>query len=183
MILHPHPARRRRRSSAAAALVLAVGVTACVGTEAGTDGTAPSAPTPAPSASASAAPPVAAPARPTTVGSGPEDSFRAWLAASREPAAATACAYMTPVLAQRMVDEVTAIGFPGITDCEGLIEMTAGLYAAVGQSSEATVDLVEQTPEHAVLDVVYAEGSSCGRVVLRPGPGHWVLDERSQEEC
>ncbi len=187
VILHPHPTRHRRLPSTVGALVLAVGLAACAGTDAGADGATPSAPTPAPSASASAsasaAPPVAAPAPPTTEGSGPEDSFRAWLAASRQPAAATACAYMTPELAQRMVDEVTATGFPGITDCEGLIEMTAGLYAAAGQSSEVTVELLEQTPEHAVLDVVYAEGSSCGRVVLRPGPGHWVLDERSQEEC
>ncbi|MBO0901037.1 hypothetical protein J1G43_13800 [Cellulomonas sp. zg-ZUI22] len=178
----------RRRTRRVAVPLLAAALLAGCSTD-GTDAPPTAAPTAAPTtlseptASATAAPPADAAPQVPAGDEGPEDSFLTWLAASRAPDVATACAYMTPELAQRMVDEVTATGFPGITDCEGLIEMTAGLYAAVGQSSEATVELVEQTPEHAVLDVVYAEGSSCGRVVLRPGPGHWVLDERSQEEC
>lgn len=113
---------------------------------------------------------------------GPEDSFRTWLAASRAPVTDVACSYMTPELADRMVAEVAAQGLP-VTDCAGLIDLTAGLYAASGQSAETSVEVLEQTDEMAVLHVVYTEGSSCGKVVMVPSGGHWILDERSKEEC
>jgi len=181
---HLLPRRRTRR--VAVPLLVAALLAGC--STDGTDAPPTAAPTAAPTtgseptASATAAPPAAAPQAPAG-DEGPEDSFRTWLAASRAPDVATACAYMTPELAQRMVDEITARGFPGITDCATLIEMTAGLYAAVGQSSETQVELLEQSADSARLHVVYTEGSSCGSIVLQPGDGHWVLTERSAEEC
>ncbi|MCC2315215.1 hypothetical protein [Cellulomonas xiejunii] len=137
-------------------------------------------PTAAPSTTPQAPPAEAGPAAPADDG-GPEASFRTWLAASRAPDAATACAYMTPALAQRMVDEIGAV-FPGVTDCPSMIEATAAFYAAAGQSSETVVELREETADRAVLHVTYSAGS-CGLVVLQPGDGHWVLDERSDETC
>lgn len=122
-------------------------------------------------------------AAPDAPAGGPEDSFRTWLAASRAPDVETACAYMTPALADRMVAEISAQGFPGVTDCASLITLTAGLFAAATQTSQTAVELREQADDRAVLHVTYVEGSSCGLVVLRPGDGHWVLDERSKEEC
>ncbi|UJP41373.1 hypothetical protein [Cellulomonas palmilytica] len=136
---------------------------------------------PSPTVAATTSPAAGATAAPAG-DEGPEDSFRTWLAASRAPDTATACAYMTPELTDRMLGELTAQGLPGITDCPSMIELTAGLYAAVGQSADVEVALVEETDEHAVLDVAYASGD-CGKVVLVPGAGHWVLDERSEERC
>jgi len=138
------------------------------------------APSTTPSATTEAPPAEPEPAAPVGDG-GPEASFRTWLAASRAPDAATACAYMTPELTQRMVDEIGAV-FPGITDCPSMIETTAAFYAAAGQSSETVVELREETADRAVLHVTYSAGS-CGLVVLQPGNGHWVLDERSDETC
>ncbi|MCC2334819.1 hypothetical protein [Cellulomonas wangsupingiae] len=172
-------AARRRTPWTAAPLLCAVLLTGCTGGAAQTPGTEP---TPTPTATSAELSVEAAPDVPAGDG-GPVDSFRTWLAASRTPDVETACGYMTPELAQSMVDEITAQGFPGITDCASLIEMTAGLYAAVGQSAETVVELREQTDEQAVLHVVYVEGSSCGRIVLAPADGRWVLTERSTEEC
>ena len=168
-------------------LVAATLLAGCTG--AGPDDAGRSAP---PSASPSTSP-TAAPtpdatlpavdAAPDAPAGGPEDSFRTWLAASRAPDVETACSYMTPALADRMVAEITAQGFPGITDCASLISITAGLFAAAGQTSQTTVELREQAEDRAVLHVTYVAGTSCGLVVMRPGEGHWVLDERSKEEC
>lgn len=88
---------------------------------------------------------------------------------------------MTPALQDKMVGELAG-RVPGVDDCASLIEMTAGLYAAAGQSSETVVELREESADRAVLHVTYAAGT-CGLVVLQPGDGHWVLDERSKEEC
>ncbi|MBD7917592.1 hypothetical protein H9657_04770 [Cellulomonas sp. Sa3CUA2] len=144
-----------------------------------TPGATADAPSPTPSAPVSG--PEAAPAA-SADPAGPEGSFRTWLAASRAPDAATACDHMTPELTQRMLDQLTAQGVPGVTDCASLITMTAALFAAAGQPPEAVVEVREESADRAVLHVTYAAGS-CGLVVLRPGPGHWLLDERSQEEC
>lgn len=179
-------ASRRHASWVVAPVVCAALLSGCTGADPDDPSSTPPAasPTSAPTtASPSAAPPAAAATEVPRGDGGPEDSFLTWLAASRAPDVGTACAYMTPELAQRMVDEVTAQGLPGITDCPSLIEMTAGLYAAAGQSSETTVELREQSEERAVLHVTYVAGRSCGLVVLQPGDGHWVLDERSKEEC
>ena len=167
-------------------LALAVATTVLL---AGCGSAEPDAAAPEPTPSASPAGPPAPSTEPspdatdaTTDDGGPVAAFRTWLTASRAPDTATACAYMTPELAQRMVDEITAQGFPGITDCTSLIGMTASLYAAVGQTAEPQVELVSETATDAVLHVAYS-AKSCGRVVLVRGAEHWVLDERSEEEC
>jgi hypothetical protein len=129
--------------------------------------------------SAPVAPPVEAPA----TDAGPEESFRAWLAASRAPDTDTACGYMTEALVQRMLDELAAGGFPGLTDCATLITTTAQMYAAVGQSAEVDIEVREQTADRAVLGVAYATGNSCGTAVMTPSAGRWVITENSEEEC
>ncbi len=172
----------RRTSVLVAAAATAALLAGCGATE-------PDAAAPEPTTSASPAGPPAPSAEPSPDATddvadegGPVDAFRTWLAASRAPDTETACAYMTPELAQRMVDEITAQGFPGITDCTSLIGMTASLYAAVGQTAEPQVELVSETATDAVLHVAYS-AKSCGRVVLERGAEHWVLGERSEEEC
>lgn len=114
---------------------------------------------------------------------GPVDAFRTWLAASRAPDVDTACGGMTPELAQRLVDKITAQGIPGITDCPTYITATASLFQASGQSSSPQVEVVSRTDAEAVLDVVYTEGAVCGRVVLTPVDGVWLLSERETTDC
>ena len=121
-------------------------------------------------------------AEPTTADTGPEDSFRAWLAASRAPDATTACAYLTDELVERMVDEMTATGFPGVTDCRSMIETTAPIYAALGSSAEVVIEVRERTADRAVLGVTYVSGT-CGSVEMVPRAGRWVMTENAEEEC
>ncbi|MCA5894782.1 hypothetical protein LEP48_15690 [Isoptericola sp. NEAU-Y5] len=112
----------------------------------------------------------------------PEGSFRAWLAASREPDVDTACGYLTPALVDRMVAEMIADGWPGITDCASMTTATAELYAAFDQSAEVRVEVREEGPDLAELSIVYATGT-CGSVVMEPEGGRWVINEQSEEEC
>jgi len=118
----------------------------------------------------------------TPADTGPEDSFRAWLAASRAPDATTACAYLTDELVERMVDEMTATGFPGVTDCRSMIETTAPIYAALGSSAEVVIEVRERTADRAVLGVTYVSGT-CGSVEMVPRAGRWVMTENAEEEC
>ncbi|UZN04522.1 hypothetical protein [Cellulomonas sp. S1-8] len=181
------PAVRRPSSRwLAAPLLGAVLLAGCTGGEPddpASSAATPSTTTEAPSVEPTPSEPPPAEAAPDAPAGGPEESFLTWLAASRAPDVDTACAYMTPELAQSMVDEITSQGFPGITDCASLITMTSGLFAAAGQASEATVELREEAADRAVLHVVYVAGTSCGTVVLQPGDGHWVLSERARAEC
>lgn len=112
----------------------------------------------------------------------PEESFRSWLAASREPDVDLACAYLSDGLVGRMVDEMTADGWPGITDCASMTTATAELYAAFGASDDVSLALVEQTADRAVLDVRYPSGD-CGTAVMVPVGDRWVMDERTEEQC
>lgn len=112
----------------------------------------------------------------------PEESFRAWLAASRAPEVEVACGYLTPELAERMVAEMTSQGWPGITDCASMITTTAGLYAAVGDVPDVEVGVREERADATVLSVVY-DGGDCGTAVLVPQGARWVLTEQSEEEC
>lgn len=114
---------------------------------------------------------------------GPVDAFRTWLAASRAPDVEAACSGMTPELAQSLVDRITAQGIPGITDCPSYITATASLFQASGQSSSPQVEVVSRSDTEAVLDVVYTEGTVCGRVVLTPVDGSWLLSERETTDC
>ncbi|MBD7981151.1 MULTISPECIES: hypothetical protein [Oerskovia] len=112
----------------------------------------------------------------------PEASFRAWLAASRAPAVETACGYMTPTLVDRMVAEMTAQGWPGITDCSSMITTTAELYAAVGDVAEVEIAVREERPDATVLSVAYA-GGDCGSAVMVPEGARWIITEQSEEQC
>lgn len=116
-------------------------------------------------------------------GEGPEESFRAWLAASREPDADTACGYLTPELVHRMVAEMKRDGWPDIDDCASMTEATAALFAAAGSSAEVDLEVEEQTARRAVLAVRYRDTGKCGSAVMRPDAGHWVITEQSEQRC
>ncbi|UTT58211.1 hypothetical protein [Cellulosimicrobium cellulans] len=112
----------------------------------------------------------------------PEESFRAWLAASRAPDVEVACGYLAPELVDRMVAEMTAQGWPGITDCASMTTTTAGLYAAVGDVPDVEVGVREARADATVLSVVY-DGGDCGTAVMVPQGARWVVTEQSEEEC
>lgn len=190
----PHSARARLgRALAVAALALAA-LTACAGdastgTSTGTDASAPA------GGGTGSAPSrtVTSPAEPPAQDPGgtppaprdaetPEDAFRAWLVASRVPDVGTACGYLAPALADRMVAEMTAQGWPGITDCASMITTTAALYAAVGDVAEVEVTVREERPDATVLAVAYA-GGDCGSAVMAPAGSTWVVTEQSEEQC
>ncbi|MFB8229515.1 hypothetical protein [Cellulosimicrobium sp. NPDC055967] len=112
----------------------------------------------------------------------PEESFRAWLAASRVPDVEVACGYLAPELVERMVAEMTLQGWPGITDCASMTTTTAGLYAAVGDVPDVEIAVREERADATVLSVVYA-GGDCGSAVMAPAGTRWVVTEQSEEEC
>ncbi|MET3975332.1 hypothetical protein [Cellulosimicrobium sp. 4261] len=112
----------------------------------------------------------------------PEESFRAWLAASRAPDVDVACGYLAPELVDRMVAEMASQGWPGITDCASMITTTAGLYAAVGDVPDVEVGVREERADATVLSVVY-DGGDCGTAVMVPHGPRWVVTEQSEEEC
>ncbi|MFC4139391.1 MULTISPECIES: hypothetical protein [unclassified Microbacterium] len=120
-------------------------------------------------------------APPTADEQSPELAFRTWLAASREPDAAVACSYLTDGLIERMLAEMKASGLPA-ADCVEMIESTAALYKATGQSQDVEVDTVSATAEAAELRVAY-DGGSCGRVVMERETSRWVMNEYSEEDC
>lgn len=94
----------------------------------------------------------------------------------------TACGYLAPALADRMVAEMTAQGWPGITDCASMITTTAALYAAVGDVAEVEVTVREERPDATVLAVAYT-GGDCGTAVMAPAGPTWVVTEQSEEQC
>ncbi|MFF2270437.1 hypothetical protein ACFVTZ_19420 [Cellulosimicrobium cellulans] len=115
-------------------------------------------------------------------GETPEESFRAWLAASRVPDVDVACGYLAPELVERMVAEMTSQGWPGITDCASMTTTTAGLYAAVGDVPDVEITVREERPDATVLSVVH-DGGDCGSAVMAPAGTRWVVTEQSEEEC
>lgn len=147
--------------------------------------------TPAPVDSASASPVAQSTAAPSTAPTPAEtpdaatdsaaDAFRAWVATSRVPDAAAACAQLTPELAARMVAELNARGPFAVQNCEEMITATAELYRATGQSAEVDIEVQQETDTDATLFVTYVGSGDCGTVVMtRSGTG-WVLTELSQE--
>jgi hypothetical protein len=114
---------------------------------------------------------------------GPETAFRAWLAASRAPEPAVACGYLAERLAERMVDEMIAQGWPGVDDCASMIVATAELYAAVGDSPDVSIEVREEDRDTAELFVRYADGGDCGTASMRRVAASWIITEQSQEEC
>lgn len=155
-----------------AATLLAGLLAGCAG--APVDGAAP---TGAASAPVSSSPPSSSPAAAET----PEQSFRTWLAASREPEVELACSYLSDALVERMLAELAASGIP-LGGCAEMIATTAELYAALGESADAEVETISEAADRAELFVTYGS-ADCGTVVLVPEGGRWILTEHSQEVC
>lgn len=173
----PHPYRVGTPAAATAAALLSMALTGCGSSDVPSDEDRRSVEVTA--ATATSAPD---PGGDSTGVIGPEGSFRAWLAASRAPDIDIACSYLTPELVDRMVAEMADEGWPGITDCASMTSTTADLYAAVGASADASVEVRSETADRAELSVVYASGD-CGTVVMRPAVTHWIITEQSQELC
>lgn len=113
---------------------------------------------------------------------GPVEAYLEWLAASREPDAARACALMSEELQERMLAELSAGLGTELTDCEVMITDTAAMYAAVGASAEVDVEVVSETATEATLFATYVETGKCGTIHLSSTAGGWILTEQS-EEC
>lgn len=186
----PRAARRPRSLALLVALVVAA-TTACTAPAPPDDATTTTTPTSrtSPSEPAATEPPeTEEPPAPDDAGDAPgatespEEAFRAWLAASRAPDVEVACGYMEPALVDRMVAEMTAQGWPGITDCASMVTTTAALYAALGSVADVEIQVREERPDAVVLGVVYASGS-CGSAVMLPDGPSWTIGEQSQEEC
>ena len=107
------------------------------------------------------------------------ETFYAWLETSRIPEPEEACAYLTPELQQRMLDEFEASGFAAGT-CEELTVATAELYRATGASAEVDVQVVSESAEETVLFVTYLDGGDCGTVVLEPAGSAWLINQNSE---
>ncbi|MFK4729900.1 hypothetical protein ROT00_09455 [Agromyces mediolanus] len=168
----PSPFRRAIRPLAVGALLAGI-LSGC--TAAPTDDANPAASTPVASTPAASPPPAA------STGETPEESFRAWLAASREPDAGTACSYLSDGLVERMLAELAANGI-AVDGCAEMITTTAELYAAIGESPDAEVETISETADRAELFVTYAS-ADCGTVVLVPEGARWILTEHSEERC
>ncbi|MBN8206110.1 hypothetical protein JF550_09080 [Microbacterium esteraromaticum] len=164
--------RRLTGSLTAGAAVLLLALTGC----------SASATPPAADDSATTKPTATSPApSPTTSSATPQQSFLDWLAASREPNADVACAYLSDALVERMLAEMKASGFP-VSDCAEMTNVTAQAYAATGNVAEVDIETVSEEAQRAELFVTYA-GGSCGTVVLEPGVEHWIMTEQSKEQC
>lgn len=111
----------------------------------------------------------------------PEEAFRTWLEASREPDPEAACGAMTDEVVEQAIAEMEAEGWPEIASCEELIEVTAALYEAAGYSTGATVEVIEATDTDAELFVTYHDSGECGTVVMAWQGGRWMITEQSQE--
>ncbi|MFC7790367.1 hypothetical protein ACU045_15435 [Microbacterium sp. MAHUQ-60] len=111
----------------------------------------------------------------------PEQAFRVWLAASREPDADVACGYLTDALVDRMLAELEASGMP-VSSCAEMVSTTAALYKAVGDSGEVEIQTLSETETDAVLDVTYLSGD-CGTVALQRTGADWIITEQTEEQC
>ncbi|MDQ6525995.1 hypothetical protein RB608_20425 [Nocardioides sp. LHD-245] len=140
-----------------------------------------------PDPDATASPSTESSAEPTTDRSGatqsPEESFRAWLVASRKPDAALACTYLTSGLVEKMIAELATSGLASVSSCEELTELSAALFKAAGTDAEVVVDTREQGPSHAELWVEYVSSGKCGTVDMVPSGGQWVMTEQSEVRC
>lgn len=131
--------------------------------------------TPAPAPTEAAPPPEEQP-----TGQSAADGFRAWLAVSRAPDAAAACAGLAPELATRMVDEMNATGPIPVESCEQMISTTAELYRATGQSTDVDIAVEQETESAATLFVTYLSSGDCGTVVMELTGTEWILTDQSK---
>lgn len=158
--------RDARASIAAAVLLVMLHMTACASPVTQDLPTPVASSSPSPSASAQ----------------GPVESYLAWLAASRVPDAATACAALSPKLQERLIAQLNAQGVFAVSTCEQLVEVTAQAYKATGQSADVDVVVQSQTATDATLFVTYRDGGDCGTVVMNRQGADWIITEES-EEC
>ena len=163
----------RRAAIAPVALAALIGLGSCAA--------GPSAPLAGSAPAASSVPSLSPSSAPTADVPGPEESFRAWLAASRKPDVGAACAALTPALQARMIAELNAGGAVQISTCEGMIAATAALYRATGDTGEVDVTVQDETATKATLFVTYIDDGDCGTVVMERQAGAWIITEQSQE--
>lgn len=112
----------------------------------------------------------------------PEEAYRAWLAASREPDAKLACSMMSDELVERMLAEMAASFGAAPASCEEMVTITAAAYAATGTDAEVEVSVVSESASEATLFSTYVSSGKCGTIVLERSADSWVINEQS-EEC
>lgn len=112
----------------------------------------------------------------------PEEAYRVWLAASREPDAKLACSMMSDQLVERMLAEMTASFGTAPSSCEEMVTVTAAAYAATGTDAEVEVSVVSENESEATLFSTYVSSGKCGTIVLERSADSWVINEQS-EEC
>ncbi|WKK72653.1 hypothetical protein Q0F99_06890 [Rathayibacter oskolensis] len=169
--------RRRMTGVLGLAVLATFAVTACTTSPVDSGGEAS-----AVSSATSAAAPAASEAPEPEPEQSAEDGFRDWLAASRAPDAASACAGLSPELAARMVAEMNDTGPLHVESCDAMITATAELYRATGQSAEVDIAVQQETATDATLFVTYLASGDCGTVVMTRPATSWIITEQS-EEC
>lgn len=112
---------------------------------------------------------------------GAEESFRAWLEASRVPDVDAACSRLSPGLVERMLAELNQTGPLHAASCEEMIAATAELYKAAGDSAEVDITVQEETDTDATLFVTYLASGDCGTVVMARTAADWMITEQSHE--
>lgn len=112
----------------------------------------------------------------------PEEAYRAWLVASREPDAKLACSMMSEQLVERMLAEMAASFGTAPGSCEEMVTVTAAAYAATGTDAEVEVSVVSESENEATLFSTYVSSGKCGTIVLERSADTWVINEQS-EEC
>ena len=169
------PWHRRFTDVVALAVVVVVTTSACAsGSDPAT--VAGDGPTTSGPASATASASASAPG-----GTGAVEAFRAWLEASRQPDAATACAGLAPALQKRMIAELNGGGPVRVDGCEQMITATAQLYKATGDRGDVDISVQDETATAATLFVTYRTSGDCGTVVMARTRGDWIITEQSQE--
>jgi len=163
----------RRRGIWATGIVLAaiLTMTGCGGGE--------PAPSPSPSAPETLTPETFPPPVPSEQSA--SDAFLAWVEASRTPDVDTACAGLSPELADRMITELNAGGAITVQTCEEMIAAAAELYRATGQSADVDISVQEETDTDATLFVTYLASGDCGTVVMKRTGSDWIITDQSQE--
>lgn len=110
----------------------------------------------------------------------PEEAYRAWLIASREPDAKLACSMMSDELVERMLAEMSASFGTAPGSCEEMITVTAAAYAATGTDAEVEVSVVSESENEATLFSTYVSSGKCGTIVLERSASSWVINEQSE---
>lgn len=112
---------------------------------------------------------------------GPEETFRAWLTASRKPDAPLACSYMSAELQQKILTEISQ-SLATVASCEEMIEQTAAAYALSESSTDVDVQIVSESAAEATIFATYLGSGKCGTIVLAKRDGSWIMTDQV-EEC